>query len=63
MKFALASFLTLALSSTSVLGVNHFAGLTVSNSIGNSGSYVCRTQDQWNAVARDAGYVLFPVYY
>jgi hypothetical protein len=30
----------------SALGTNHFAGLTVSNSIGGTGTYTCRTQAQ-----------------
>ncbi|PFH48484.1 glycoside hydrolase family 17 protein [Amanita thiersii Skay4041] len=43
-----------------VSGRTNFAGLTVSNSIGNSGSYICRSQAQasiiawWNTVANDA---------
>ncbi|KAF8992215.1 glycoside hydrolase superfamily [Cyathus striatus] len=32
----------------------HFAGLTVSNSAGGTGTYTCRTQDQWNQLAQDA---------
>lgn len=32
--------------STPALGANHFSGLTVSNSIGGSSSYACRTQGQ-----------------
>ncbi|KAF9484304.1 glycoside hydrolase [Pholiota conissans] len=36
------------------LGTNHFAGLTVSNSIGGTSTYTCRTQAQWNQVASDA---------
>ncbi|RDB22277.1 Cell surface mannoprotein MP65 [Hypsizygus marmoreus] len=33
---------------------NHFAGITVSNSITGSSSYTCRTQAQWNELANNA---------
>uniref|UniRef100_A0A8H7XN08 glucan endo-1,3-beta-D-glucosidase n=1 Tax=Psilocybe cubensis TaxID=181762 RepID=A0A8H7XN08_PSICU len=35
-------------------GNNNFAGLAVSNSIGGSSSYSCRSQAQWKQVANDA---------
>ncbi|KDR72817.1 hypothetical protein GALMADRAFT_281083 [Galerina marginata CBS 339.88] len=37
-----------------VLAGNHFAGLTVSNSAGGVTGYACRTQAQWNQLAKDA---------
>ncbi|GLB44881.1 putative glycosyl hydrolase 17 family protein [Lyophyllum shimeji] len=36
------------------LATTNFAGVTVSNSIGGTGSYTCRTQAQWNTVANNA---------
>lgn len=54
MKFLLSLIITAVLSPLNVLAVNHFRGVTVSNSIGNTGTYTCRTQAQWNQVANDA---------
>ncbi|KAF8323506.1 glycoside hydrolase superfamily [Cantharellus anzutake] len=39
---------------SSILATNHFSGLAVSNSVGGTGSYTCRTQAQWNQLASDA---------
>ncbi|PPQ83506.1 hypothetical protein CVT25_006996 [Psilocybe cyanescens] len=36
------------------LGTNHISGLAVSNSAGGTGTYSCRSQDQWNQLANDA---------
>ncbi|KAJ7133476.1 glycoside hydrolase superfamily [Mycena epipterygia] len=54
MKFLLSLIITAVLSPLHVFAVNHFRGVTVSNSIGNTGTYTCRTQAQWNQVANDA---------
>ncbi|KAJ3573772.1 hypothetical protein NP233_g2218 [Leucocoprinus birnbaumii] len=48
------AFVTLLASLSGALAATHFAGITASNSIGNSGSYTCRTQAQWNTLASDA---------
>ncbi|KAF8652878.1 hypothetical protein AX16_004099 [Volvariella volvacea WC 439] len=37
-----------------VLSANHFEGIVASNSIGGDSRYNCRTQAQWNVLARDA---------
>ncbi|KAF5316836.1 hypothetical protein D9619_006154 [Psilocybe cf. subviscida] len=55
MFLKLSTYLAIALSlAHGAVAGNHFAGLTVSNSIGNTGSFTCRTQDQWNTLANDA---------
>ncbi|KIJ31874.1 glycoside hydrolase family 17 protein [Sphaerobolus stellatus SS14] len=36
------------------LGANNFAGIVASNSVGGSSSYKCRTQAQWNQLAKDS---------
>jgi hypothetical protein len=54
MKLPSTLLLSLLSSPLATLAVNHFRGVTVANSIGNTGSYTCRTQAQWNQVANDA---------
>ncbi|KAF8200195.1 glycoside hydrolase superfamily [Pholiota molesta] len=53
MKSALLATATTILLAGSTLASNHFAGLTVSNSASAS-TYTCRTQAEWNQVAKDA---------
>ncbi|PFH47255.1 glycoside hydrolase family 17 protein [Amanita thiersii Skay4041] len=39
---------------TSALAKTNFAGLNAANSVGNAGTYTCRTPQQWNTFANDA---------
>ncbi|KAF9444749.1 glycoside hydrolase family 17 protein [Macrolepiota fuliginosa MF-IS2] len=39
---------------TGTLAANNFGGLTASNSAGGKGTYTCRTQAQWNDLAKSA---------
>ncbi|KAG5723764.1 putative family 17 glucosidase SCW4 [Termitomyces sp. T112] len=41
----------LAVILTRVLALNHFSGITVSNGVGGTSTYTCRTQAQWNELA------------
>ncbi|KAF8077576.1 glycoside hydrolase superfamily [Lyophyllum atratum] len=50
----------LTIFSTHVLAVNHFAGITVSNSNGGTSAYTCRTQAQWNDLAKNIKAAGFP---
>lgn len=51
----LASLISLLLfAPQTVFARNHFFGVTAANSVGGTGSYTCRTQEQWNQVANDA---------
>lgn len=54
MKFTGALVSLLVSLSDIAAAVNNFGGLTMSNSIGGSGSYTCRTQAQWNDLANAA---------
>ncbi|KAF8645848.1 hypothetical protein AX16_007506 [Volvariella volvacea WC 439] len=54
MKFLLFAVSVLAFFNVGAWARNNFFGLTVANSVGNAGSYTCRTQAQWNTVANDA---------
>jgi len=45
-------YFTVIISSTCVFAVNHFSGITVSNSKGGASTYTCRTQTEWNDLAK-----------
>lgn len=49
MKLALSSLALFA--PLGALATNHFAGIAASNSIGNTGTYTCRSQADWNSLA------------
>ncbi|KAG6885885.1 hypothetical protein C0993_008404 [Termitomyces sp. T159_Od127] len=44
-------FTLIAAGLTRVFALNHFSGITVSNGVGGSSTYTCRTQAQWNELA------------
>ncbi|KAF9532695.1 glycoside hydrolase superfamily [Crepidotus variabilis] len=59
------SFILLLPLASSALANNYFYGITASGSEGGKNSYTCRTQDDWNAIAkdtRDQGFHSFRMY-
>ncbi|KAG5644644.1 hypothetical protein DXG03_008026 [Asterophora parasitica] len=47
-------FFTIAACVLPTFAANNFYGIATANSIGGTGSYTCRSQAQWNTLAKDA---------